>query len=223
MNGVPVIAPEDLAEFVSRYQVERILLAVPSASRRRKAEILRRLESLNVHVQSVPGIQRRRDGSRTRRRAARNRRRRPARPRSGPAEPGTARRLDPRQVGDGLGRGRLDRLRAVPADRAAGAEAARAVREFRDRALQHRARAPGDHREPQARRADLRAARQCAPQVPRARRDAVVSACRPSITQRRTSTCRSSSRTSSKASTTTSSAPGTRRRPRSKSASRPSC
>jgi FlaA1/EpsC-like NDP-sugar epimerase len=56
MNGVPVIAPEQLASFVKRYQVERILLAVPSASRRRKAEILRRLESLHVHIQSVPDL-----------------------------------------------------------------------------------------------------------------------------------------------------------------------
>ena len=56
MNGVPVIAPEDLADFVARARVERILLAVPSASRRRKAEILRRLESLNIHVQSVPAF-----------------------------------------------------------------------------------------------------------------------------------------------------------------------
>jgi FlaA1/EpsC-like NDP-sugar epimerase len=56
MNGVPVIRPEDLAEFVRRYRVERVLLAVPSASRRRKAEILRRLEALNVHVQSVPDL-----------------------------------------------------------------------------------------------------------------------------------------------------------------------
>ena len=56
MNGVPVIKPEDLAEFVMRYRVERVLLAVPSASRRRKAEILRLLESLNVYVQSVPDL-----------------------------------------------------------------------------------------------------------------------------------------------------------------------
>jgi FlaA1/EpsC-like NDP-sugar epimerase len=56
MNGVPVISPGDLAEFVTRYRVERVLLAVPSASRRRKAEILRRLESLNIHVQSVPAF-----------------------------------------------------------------------------------------------------------------------------------------------------------------------
>ena len=56
MNGVPVISPHELRDFVKRYRVERILLAVPSASRRRKAEILRRLEALNVHVQSVPDL-----------------------------------------------------------------------------------------------------------------------------------------------------------------------
>ncbi len=56
MNGVPVIPPAELAEFVERYAVDRVLLAVPSASRRRKAEILRRLEPINVHVQSVPDL-----------------------------------------------------------------------------------------------------------------------------------------------------------------------
>jgi FlaA1/EpsC-like NDP-sugar epimerase len=56
MNGVPVIPPTELAEFVERYEVDRVLLAVPSASRRRKAEILRRLEPINVHVQSVPDL-----------------------------------------------------------------------------------------------------------------------------------------------------------------------
>jgi FlaA1/EpsC-like NDP-sugar epimerase len=56
MNGVPVIAPEQLPAFVKRHRVERILLAVPSASRHRKAEILRRLEALNLHVQSVPDL-----------------------------------------------------------------------------------------------------------------------------------------------------------------------
>jgi len=56
MNGVPVIPPGELAEFVERDAVDRVLLAVPSASRRRKAEILRRLEPINVHVQSVPDL-----------------------------------------------------------------------------------------------------------------------------------------------------------------------
>jgi FlaA1/EpsC-like NDP-sugar epimerase len=54
MNGVPVISPAQLGAFIERYEVDRILLAIPSASRRRKAEILRRLEPLHVHVQSVP-------------------------------------------------------------------------------------------------------------------------------------------------------------------------
>jgi FlaA1/EpsC-like NDP-sugar epimerase len=56
MNGVPIIAPDQLAEFTERNQVDRILLAVPSATRRRRAEILRRLEALNVHTQSVPDL-----------------------------------------------------------------------------------------------------------------------------------------------------------------------
>ncbi|MGE0030073.1 MAG: polysaccharide biosynthesis protein [Steroidobacteraceae bacterium] len=56
MNGVPVITPDQLADFTERNQVDRILLAVPSASRRRRAEILRRLEALNVHIQSVPDL-----------------------------------------------------------------------------------------------------------------------------------------------------------------------
>ena len=54
MNGVQVIAPAELEDFVAHEAVDRVLLAIPSASRRRKAEILRRLEPLNVHVQSVP-------------------------------------------------------------------------------------------------------------------------------------------------------------------------
>jgi FlaA1/EpsC-like NDP-sugar epimerase len=54
MNGVPVIGPSQLGAFIERYEIDRILLAIPSASRRRKAEILRRLEPLHVHVQSVP-------------------------------------------------------------------------------------------------------------------------------------------------------------------------
>lgn len=56
MNGVPVIAPDQLAIFTERNQVDRILLAVPSATRRRRAEILDRLAALNVHIQSVPDL-----------------------------------------------------------------------------------------------------------------------------------------------------------------------
>lgn len=56
MNGVPIIAPDQLADFTEHNRVDRILLAVPSATRRRRAEILQRLEALNVHTQSVPDL-----------------------------------------------------------------------------------------------------------------------------------------------------------------------
>lgn len=56
MNGVPIIGPDRLGRFTELNRVDRILLAVPSASRRHRADILRRLESLNVHVQSVPDL-----------------------------------------------------------------------------------------------------------------------------------------------------------------------
>jgi FlaA1/EpsC-like NDP-sugar epimerase len=56
LGGVAVIPPGELAEFVDQEGVDRVLLAIPSASRRRKAEILRRLEPINVHVQSVPDL-----------------------------------------------------------------------------------------------------------------------------------------------------------------------
>lgn len=56
MNGVPIIGPDQLGRFTQLNRVDRILLAIPSASRRHRAEILRRLESLNVHVQSVPDL-----------------------------------------------------------------------------------------------------------------------------------------------------------------------
>jgi FlaA1/EpsC-like NDP-sugar epimerase len=42
---------------IERYQVKRILLAVPTASRRRRAEILHRLEQLELHVQSIPSLE----------------------------------------------------------------------------------------------------------------------------------------------------------------------
>ncbi len=56
INQVPVIAPGALPGFAQRHEIDRILLAIPSASRRRRAEILGRLEALNLHVQSVPDL-----------------------------------------------------------------------------------------------------------------------------------------------------------------------
>lgn len=54
--GVPVVTPTDLPELVDRYGIRRILLALPSVSRRRRHQILKNLEALPVHVQTVPDI-----------------------------------------------------------------------------------------------------------------------------------------------------------------------
>lgn len=54
--GVPVFAPAQLPQLVSNFAVQRVLLAIPSASRRRRRLILRRLEEFPIHVQTVPDI-----------------------------------------------------------------------------------------------------------------------------------------------------------------------
>ncbi len=55
-NGLEVHSPRSLPELVSDLAVSRVLLALPSASRRRRRDILLKLESLPVHVQTVPDI-----------------------------------------------------------------------------------------------------------------------------------------------------------------------
>lgn len=56
INGIRVHAPESLPWLVRDCRVERILLALPSTSRRRRREILAELEPLGVHVQSLPNL-----------------------------------------------------------------------------------------------------------------------------------------------------------------------
>jgi FlaA1/EpsC-like NDP-sugar epimerase len=56
INGIRVYAPDCLQELVRRRKIDRILLALPSASRRRRREILTHLEPLGVHVQSLPNL-----------------------------------------------------------------------------------------------------------------------------------------------------------------------
>ena len=45
-----------LPELIRDHDIERVLLAIPSASMRRKQEILRVLEPLGIHVQSMPDL-----------------------------------------------------------------------------------------------------------------------------------------------------------------------
>jgi FlaA1/EpsC-like NDP-sugar epimerase len=56
INGIAVYGPEALQELVRRRRIDRILLAMPSTSRRRRREILTALEPLGVHVQSLPNL-----------------------------------------------------------------------------------------------------------------------------------------------------------------------
>jgi FlaA1/EpsC-like NDP-sugar epimerase len=56
INGIRVYAPEDLADVVRKRRIDRILLAMPSTSGRRRRDILTQLEPLGVHVQSLPNL-----------------------------------------------------------------------------------------------------------------------------------------------------------------------
>jgi FlaA1/EpsC-like NDP-sugar epimerase len=56
INGVRVHGSEALPALVRHHRIDRILLAMPSATRRRRREILAQLEPLGVHVQSLPNL-----------------------------------------------------------------------------------------------------------------------------------------------------------------------
>ncbi len=56
VNGVPVIAAADVPEHVVSEEITDILLALPGSTRERRNSIIRSLESLPVHVRSLPSL-----------------------------------------------------------------------------------------------------------------------------------------------------------------------
>ena len=56
IHGIRVYDAELLPDLVRQHRIERILLAMPTASRRRRREVLMQLEPLGVHVQSLPNL-----------------------------------------------------------------------------------------------------------------------------------------------------------------------
>lgn len=56
INGITVYPPSDLDRIIEDYGVGRILLAMPTASRRRRQEILTGIGTGSVRVQSVPEL-----------------------------------------------------------------------------------------------------------------------------------------------------------------------
>lgn len=56
INGIPVYSAEELPSLVATRGLDRILMAMPSVSRRRRGQILAVLEPLGVHVQLLPDL-----------------------------------------------------------------------------------------------------------------------------------------------------------------------
>jgi FlaA1/EpsC-like NDP-sugar epimerase len=56
IDGVRVLPAERLPALVADQSISRVLLAMPTASRRRRAEIIRQVEVLGVRVQTVPRL-----------------------------------------------------------------------------------------------------------------------------------------------------------------------
>jgi len=54
--GLKVFSPDQLPGLITSMAISEVLLAVPSASRHRRQEIIRFLEPLDVHVRSVPAM-----------------------------------------------------------------------------------------------------------------------------------------------------------------------
>jgi FlaA1/EpsC-like NDP-sugar epimerase len=56
IDSVPVHSAADLPRLIRTSNVTRVLLAVPTASRRRRADIIRRVEGHGVRVQTIPNL-----------------------------------------------------------------------------------------------------------------------------------------------------------------------
>ncbi len=56
IDGIPVFAPEAIAQVVRDLAISDILLAMPSASRERRNRIIQSLRTLPVHTRTLPGL-----------------------------------------------------------------------------------------------------------------------------------------------------------------------
>ncbi len=56
LAGLRVFSPEHLPEFIKAKHIDEVLLAIPSAGRARRAEIINRLEKLQCKVRLVPSM-----------------------------------------------------------------------------------------------------------------------------------------------------------------------
>ena len=56
IRGIPVLAPEEIDTLISKDGVKQLLLAMPSAPRSRRREIVKWLEPYPVHIRTIPGM-----------------------------------------------------------------------------------------------------------------------------------------------------------------------
>ena len=56
VDGLPVYAPEDVGRMLTETGATQVLLAIPSASRQRRREVLDLIDPYPVHVRTLPGI-----------------------------------------------------------------------------------------------------------------------------------------------------------------------
>lgn len=56
ISGLQVFRPDDIQGMIELTGAEEVLLAIPSASRARRREVLSNLEGFSLHVRSVPGF-----------------------------------------------------------------------------------------------------------------------------------------------------------------------
>ena len=56
LNGLPIYRPDDLTSLVESLNISNVLLALPSASRRRRNEILNKMLEAHVSVRTLPSV-----------------------------------------------------------------------------------------------------------------------------------------------------------------------
>jgi FlaA1/EpsC-like NDP-sugar epimerase len=56
LMGVPIISQEKLPNFSANHQVDDILLAMPSITRKKRSEIIEQLRPLNLRIRTLPGL-----------------------------------------------------------------------------------------------------------------------------------------------------------------------
>ena len=56
IDGIPVYPPDRIGDLIEQEGIEHVLLAMPSATRSRRRQIIQGLEPYPVHVRSIPGM-----------------------------------------------------------------------------------------------------------------------------------------------------------------------